>query len=143
MLAFSQVAHQQLEQQAGTLASASPIQQLEQQAGTLASASLKQQLEQQAGTLASASPIQQLEQQAGTLASASLKQQPEQEAGFTGLILQQDDSEISVLEAMLDRPGCYTELSLRGIEENSLHGVSLNGGKSRNTRPEAGFPNCG
>ena len=31
---------------------------------------------------------------------------------------------------MLDRPGRYTELSQRGIEENSLRGVTLNGEKS-------------
>ncbi|CAB1455152.1 unnamed protein product [Pleuronectes platessa] len=31
---------------------------------------------------------------------------------------------------MSDRPGRYTELSQRGIDENSLHGVTLNGGKS-------------
>jgi hypothetical protein len=37
--------------------------------------------------------------------------------------------EIRVLEAMSDRPGRYTELSLRGIGENS-HGITLNGGKS-------------
>ena len=35
-----------------------------------------------------------------------------------------------VLEAMSDRPGCYTELSQSGIEEHSLHGVTLTGGKS-------------
>ena len=38
--------------------------------------------------------------------------------------------EIRVLEAMSDRPGRYTELSQRGIGENSFHGITLNGGKS-------------
>ena len=40
--------------------------------------------------------------------------------------------EIRVLEAMSDRPGRYTELSQRGIGENSFHGITLNGGKSSN-----------
>ncbi|CAL8359354.1 unnamed protein product [Gadus morhua 'NCC'] len=31
---------------------------------------------------------------------------------------------------MSDRPGRYTELSQRGIGENSFHGITLNGGKS-------------
>ena len=38
--------------------------------------------------------------------------------------------EIRVLEAMSNQRGRYTELSQRGIEENSFHGITLNGGKS-------------
>lgn len=37
--------------------------------------------------------------------------------------------EIRVFEAMSERPGRYTELSQRGIVENSFQGVTLNGGK--------------
>ena len=87
-------------------------------------------------------PHQQLEQQAGTLASARPIQQLEQEAGFTGLILRLEDSEISGLEAMSDWPGCYTELSWSG-KLSPWHLTEWRRMKLQNTRPEAGFPNCG
>ena len=93
------------------------------------------QLQQEASAATASRDHRQLakpEQEAGTAAAAGqVHHQPEQHAGTpasASLILQQEDSEIRVLEGMSDRPGRYTELSQRRTEEN----VALNGGKSSN-----------
>ena len=69
-----------------------------------------QQPEKQAGTLASTSPVQHPEQEAGTVASANL-------------ILQQEDSEIRVLEAISFRPGTTLNLA-RGELRKTLSMLS-------------------
>ena len=66
--------------------------------------------EKQAGTLASTSPVQHPEQEAGTVASANL-------------ILQQEDSEIRVLEAISFRPGATLNLA-RGELRKTLSMLS-------------------
>ncbi|CAL8253687.1 unnamed protein product [Boreogadus saida] len=118
-LAVSQVDHQQPEQHAGTLASASPVQQPEQEAGTAAMTSAGSQEEdlEGEGSVLSGDGTSGMGCTVWTATQFKVKQ-----SYYPWLLMKNTGF------------GCttwrYTELSQRGIGENSFHGITLNGGKS-------------